>query len=178
MTGSITVRQGNQPPTIQISAAGSLTVTRGANVSINVTASDPEGAIAKVELFAGGTLLGTTTTAPYNLSVPSGPLSPGSYELTAVVTDGQGLTATSAVLQLTVQPAPAIRITSVRRSGADILLSWTGGAGPFKVQYKQFLTDPTWNDLPGAAVSANQTTIVQGATLGILYFRLRDAGQQ
>lgn len=178
MVGVITVRQGNRPPSIQISAGSSLTVTRGGTVTINVTASDPEGAISKVELFAETRLLATSTTAPYTLSASTGSLSPGAYELTAVVTDGQGAATTSAAIPLTVQPAPTIRFTGARRSGADMVLSWTGGVGPFAVQFKQSMSDPSWADLPGAPVSGNQTTLVQGATLGALYFRIRDAGQQ
>ena len=176
MTGSITVRQGNKLPTIAISAQSSLNVARGATISVGVSASDPDGTISMVELFAGGTSLGSSTAPPFNLSVSTGPLAPGEYALTARATDNLGGTATSSELSLTIQPPTTLRFTSVRKSGLDLILAWTGGVGPFVIQFKQSMSDPTWTDVGGAATVGNEKTI-QGATVRALYFRVRDTAQ-
>jgi len=47
--------------------------------------------------------------------------------------------------------ATPIQITAVSRSGGNVLLTWTGGNGPFKVQWKERLSDSTWADAASTA---------------------------
>jgi hypothetical protein len=62
-----------------------------------------------VEFFAGATSLGTVTNAPFSLTWSN--VAAGNYALTARATDNRGGSATSVVVQITVNAAPSIRIT-------------------------------------------------------------------
>jgi chitinase/chitodextrinase len=91
-------------PSVQITApVNGASFTAPASISIAASASD-DGAITKVDFFRGTTLLGTDSSAPYSFSWTG--VAQGSYSLTAVATDDSGVTATSAVVTLTVN-APA-----------------------------------------------------------------------
>ena len=182
MVGNITVRVRNQLPSIQFTVAPSaLTVVRGGGIVVSITASDPDGSINQVEVFATGGFgpisLGSASSEPYNFTASTTSLTPGNYALTARATDNQGGSTTSSEYQLTVQPPPAVRLTKVQRSGKNIILSWSGGIGPFVPQVKFSLKDATWADLPAYTTSEKQATLTDVATFGALYFRLRDAGQ-
>ena len=68
------------------------------------SASDSDGTIAKVDFYAGTTLLGTATAAPYTLTWSG--VGTGTYTLTAVATDNAGATTTSSAVSVTVSDAP------------------------------------------------------------------------
>lgn len=72
----------------------------GSNITIAATASETNGSIAKVAFYNDGVYyLGSSTTAPYNITVNSVPA--GNYSVTAVATDANGVTATSAAIGVT-----------------------------------------------------------------------------
>ena len=99
---SITVG-ANSPPTVSLTApAANATYKLPATITINATAAAGEtnDAIARVEFFANGTLIGTDTTSPY--SIAWSPSAAGSYVLTAKATDSLGAETTSAPRTITV----------------------------------------------------------------------------
>src|SRR5205823_5059342 len=58
----------DSPPTVRITAPPSgSTFRKGSDITIRATASDSDGAVGKVEFYAGQTKLGHSTTAPYSL---------------------------------------------------------------------------------------------------------------
>ncbi len=90
------------PPTVHITAPhGGSTFANGSNITIKATASDSDGAVQKVEFYAGTTKLGRRTTAPYSI-VWHRP-GPGTYALTARATDNGGLGTTSLPVTVTVR---------------------------------------------------------------------------
>lgn len=96
------LRVTDAPPTVQITAPRSAsTFPKGSNITIKATASASDGAVQKVEFYAGTTKLGQTTAAPYSF-VWHRPGS-GTYALTARATDNAGLKATSAPVKVTVR---------------------------------------------------------------------------
>jgi phosphatidylserine/phosphatidylglycerophosphate/cardiolipin synthase-like enzyme len=99
----------NLPPSIAItSPAGGATFTAPANITVTSNASDSDGTVAKVELFANGTLVGTSTTAPFTIGWNN--VAAGSYSLTAKATDNGNASTTSAAVSITVsqgQPPPS-----------------------------------------------------------------------
>ncbi|MBI3414969.1 MAG: hypothetical protein HY043_06550, partial [Verrucomicrobia bacterium] len=106
-TGSSNV---NTPPTVAIATPGSGAIYAApATVALAVNASDPNGTIAKVEIFQGATLLTTLTSAPFNFSWAN--VSPGAYSLTAKATDNAGATTISAAIGITVNPPPNVAPT-------------------------------------------------------------------
>jgi uncharacterized protein (DUF2141 family)/regulation of enolase protein 1 (concanavalin A-like superfamily) len=91
----------NQLPTVSItSPASGATYTAPATVTINASASDPDGSIASVAFFAGAQPISTDTTSPFSASWTNVPA--GSYSLTAVATDNAGGTRTSSAVNVTV----------------------------------------------------------------------------
>jgi chitinase len=99
---SITINSvANINPTIAITApAINATYTTPATVVIAAAAADANGTIAKVDFYNGTTLLGTSTTAPYNFTWSN--VAAGTYTLTAKATDNAGGSATSAPVAITV----------------------------------------------------------------------------
>lgn len=104
----------NAAPTVNLtSPAEGASISLPAQVGLVASASDPDGSISKVEFYAGSTKVGEDDTAPYafNWTAIS-----GSYALTAVATDNQGASTTSAAVNVTVtNPAnvpPTVSITS------------------------------------------------------------------
>jgi hypothetical protein len=92
----------NTPPTISITSQTGQTLLSPAFVSINTTANDADGSVAKVEFFNGTTKIGESTTAPFSFTWAN--VAAGSYSITAKATDNNGATTTSAVLTVTVLP--------------------------------------------------------------------------
>ena len=94
----------NQRPTVALTApAAGATYTAPTTVTMNATASDPDGTINRVEFFAGGTLVGTDTTSPYSAAWSAS--AAGTYSLTAVAYDNLGASTTSAAVNVTVNTA-------------------------------------------------------------------------
>lgn len=96
----------NAPPTVTLTApASAATYTAPANVTLTATAADSDGTVTQVAFYQNGTLISTDTTSPYSASWNG--VAAGTYSLTAVATDNQGATTTSAVVSITVNSAPA-----------------------------------------------------------------------
>ncbi len=92
------------PPVVALTApTNNANFTAGTAISLTATASDPDGTVSKVEFFQGTTLLGSDATAPYQYSWTNA--TPGNYAIKAVATDNSGLTATSSVANIVVNPS-------------------------------------------------------------------------
>ena len=74
-----------------------------AKIKIEAVASDRDGAVGKVEFFAGTKLVGEVSVEPFRLSWVDVPA--GDYSLTARATDQQGATTTSAAVNISVAAA-------------------------------------------------------------------------
>ncbi|MCR6641437.1 MAG: Ig-like domain-containing protein [Sporocytophaga sp.] len=82
----ITITIYNAPPVVKINTpANNQAFDSNDQVLINTTITDNDGSIGKVEFFLNDSLLGTSTTAPYNLTVDNLPL--GTYNITVKATD-------------------------------------------------------------------------------------------
>jgi regulation of enolase protein 1 (concanavalin A-like superfamily) len=106
---------GNQAPSVSLTApAAGATFTAPANIALTASASDSDGSIAKVDFYRGSTLIGSDSTSPYSVTWTGAPA--GSYTLTAVATDDDGATRTSAGVNITVNSTsnqlPTVSITS------------------------------------------------------------------
>lgn len=81
------------------------------NVVVTANASIPLGVINKVDFFANSTQLGTVNGGG-QISVNWNDVPNGKYLITAVATDGSGITTTSAPVSMIISSAPTINITS------------------------------------------------------------------
>jgi hypothetical protein len=107
MTASIpvTIIITNAPQTVSISspANGAVVPAPGssANVTINATAADSDGTIAKVAFYLDGQPVGIPVLAlPY--SVTASKVAVGTHQLTAQATDNSGATTVSAKVSIIV----------------------------------------------------------------------------
>ncbi|HEY8399918.1 MAG TPA: cellulase family glycosylhydrolase, partial [Cytophagaceae bacterium] len=74
---------GNQAPTVAItSPSNNATFTAGSSITINATASDPDGSVSKVEFFRGTQLIGTDISSPYSVIWTNA--TAGTHTITAV----------------------------------------------------------------------------------------------
>lgn len=109
----------NLPPSVALSSpAADLKVKPGLPLFLSASATDPENAITKVSFYRDSTLIGETQTSPYFVTWASPAV--GTYQLTAVVTDVGGTTATSQAVQCTVT-AQATNWVSVETGGTVVI---------------------------------------------------------
>jgi concanavalin A-like lectin/glucanase superfamily protein/Big-like domain-containing protein len=110
-TAPSTPTSGNQPPSVSLTApASGATFNAPASITLTATASDTDGTIARVDFYAGSTLLGSDPTAPYSFSWSN--VVAGSYSLTAVARDSDGASTVSSTRDITVKP-PTLPSTAV-----------------------------------------------------------------
>ena len=103
----------NVPPTVSLTTpVGGATFTAPATIAIAATAADSDGTVAKVDFYAGATLVGTDTTSPYAYTWSGA--AAGSYAIKAIATDNSGAATTSALVNITVSGnvAPTVSLTS------------------------------------------------------------------
>jgi len=121
----------NQPPTVALTApADGATFVAPASVDVLATAADPDGSVVQVEFLINGAVVATVASPPYAYRATF--TTAGSYQLAARAFDNQGASATSAVVQITVQAPPADTmppsvpqgLTATALSAGSVRLSW------------------------------------------------------
>jgi subtilisin family serine protease len=96
----------NAPPSVQLTApADGASYLAPATIALAANASDIDGTVTQVAFYAGSSLLGTVTTAPFTLSWNKVPV--GNYTLTAVATDNAGASTTSGAVTVHVVVPPS-----------------------------------------------------------------------
>ena len=158
-----------KPPTVSLIVKGAVFAPATLVLQASPKAALHGAAIAKVEFYSGTTLLGAAMTTPYHLTLPG--LTPGIYSLTAKVTDSAGLSATSAVVTVTITAPPApvpviAKLAPVSATGGD-------GDTPLTITGKGFLpaAHVSFGGQPLAPVTASSdgksltTTIPAGLLL-------------
>ena len=89
----------------------------GIGVPLAASAADSDGNVLRVDFYAGTTLIGTSTAAPY--AAVWTPASPGAYSLTAKAMDNAGGVSTSAAVPVTVvaDVPPTVSLTAASADG-------------------------------------------------------------
>lgn len=77
-----------------------------ASITLSANASDPDGSIARVDFYQGGSLVGTAAQAPYSITIEQS--TPGVYVFLAKAIDDSGVTAQSNSVSVTVSALPAM----------------------------------------------------------------------
>ena len=105
----------SQPPTVALRSPTNQTVVLyGTSVTFEAEASDPEGALSRVDFYVDFSLVGTATHPPYRFEFS--PRWPNvAHGLVAIATDDQGLSTRSSEVQFTVMPPPAPNDDFARR---------------------------------------------------------------
>ncbi len=119
---------GNPVPSIAITSPTNTQFIASTSVGISGTAVPGGASVTLVEVFAGATKVGESTNATFNVAWTG--VAPGSYVLTAKLTDSSGLRATSAPVSITVQSPPASMLVArgsswrYNNTGTDLGSSW------------------------------------------------------
>jgi len=87
-------------PTVSLTAPSAGSTLTG-TATVSASATDNVG-VASVDFYAGTTLIGSDTTAPYSLSWNTTTVSNGTYSITAKAKDGAGNVGTSSGVSVTV----------------------------------------------------------------------------
>lgn len=154
----------NTPPTVSITAPAAGATISGNAVACAASASDDKG-VASVKFSLGSTALTTDTASPYNCSIDTTKFANGTYNLTAVATDGSGAT-TTATRTVTVANSTTPPPTTSAISSSDILhfvspdtaFSQQSGAGGQVIG-----TYPDINQIPESGVT--YTRLANGETV-------------
>lgn len=111
MTGLVIVvdaPSSGVPPVVAITnLADNALFAAPATVSAGVSVSDSDGSVVSVEWQTNGVACAVSTSAPFGLN--AGGLGAGHYELRALATDSQSLSATSAPVKVRVVAPPVLR---------------------------------------------------------------------
>jgi len=100
------------PPTVSLTAPAAGATVSGTAVTLSADAAD-NVAVAKVDFFVDGNLVGTDTSSPYAISWNSTSVANGSHSFTARATDTAGNATTSAAVSANVSnAAPACNTTT------------------------------------------------------------------
>jgi hypothetical protein len=128
----------NSGPNVALTGpADNATYAVPATIPLAATAADSDGSVSAVEFYAGTTLLGSDTTAPYQYAWTGA--TPGDYSVTARAIDNRGAATVSSPLAIRVLAAPAVlttpstvRVRQGDSSGVDVKLA-TQPSGPVAV---------------------------------------------
>jgi len=140
-------------PTVTVSApAGELSGT----VQLSATAADANG-IVEVRFFAAGALIGTDSSAPYQINWDTTSVADGGVSLTAEAEDPTGNVGTSAAVDVTVMnaapPPPTVTLAEIQ---AEVFTPICSGCH----------TGPTGNVLPGG-MNLTSTAASFAALVGV-----------
>jgi hypothetical protein len=99
------------PPTVTITnPAPGAVFPAPATIPIGAMASVSGGSVTNVSFFTNAVLAGASTAAPFGVTLTG--VHVGAYALTAVATADDGLSATSSVVNISVEPPPSVSITN------------------------------------------------------------------
>lgn len=159
-------------PAVQLDSPGPGAMFPG-NTDIPLSASVTANghAISKVQFFNGPTLLGETTTAPFNLTWSNVPL--GQYTVLAqVIYDGNAVMSSQPINIVVTQPALTAPTLTATANGANLNLSLTGTVGRHYQIETQSALNGNWQvftDLP--ALAATPQVISAPTTNNQQFFR-------
>jgi plastocyanin len=151
MVATVTVAAANPTPTVSLTnPVGGTVFSAPANLRLGATATVSSGTVTNVAFFAGTIPLGAVQTRPFNITGSS--LAAGNYSLTAVAT-AAGISATSAVVNVSVVSPVAVSIFSPGVANNQFTFSYTANAGlTYEVQTSSNLAN--WVSI-GTNVAAN-----------------------
>ncbi|WP_224994424.1 Ig-like domain-containing protein [Cesiribacter sp. SM1] len=101
VAGTVCGESENAAPAVSItSPLANASFDAPATILVEASAEDSDGSISKVEFYKGGELLETVESSPYSFSWSN--VDDGTYSLTAIAYDNEGLTTTSEAVEISV----------------------------------------------------------------------------
>ena len=137
----------SQPPLVAITspADGALFLT-GSTITVNVSASDPDGTVASVDFLTNGVVFSESMVAPYRADLNG--LAAGIFKLAAVAQDNSGRRATSAVVTVASAAGSSNSVPLV--SSASVWRYFDKGSLPAADWFATNYTDTAWSNAPAS----------------------------
>lgn len=123
----------NQPSVVNITSPLNNSTVSGTSVTIEATATDPDGSITKVEFYDGATLIGSSTTQPF-VMVWNNP-AVGIHDIIVKATDSNGGVTTSSTVIITVSSATSLISSSSNGTFTEVYPNPTSET--FKINCKE-----------------------------------------
>ena len=112
-------------------------------MTVQVTATNGSSAVADLEFLIGANVLTNETTAPFTAITNN--LATGSYTLSAVASDNNGLKATNTVSISVVTPVAVVLTNSAKSSSSNFQFSYPANVGlSYIVQLSTNLASANW----------------------------------
>jgi len=150
--GTIPCSSTGNPPTVSISApAANSAFSAPATIAVIADAQD-SGTVAQVVFYANGNPIGTATSSPFTIQWTN--VQAGSYSLTAVAIDNDGLQTTSAQVPVTVSARQALYFIHVDHLNTPRLIADSTQKTVWKWdQQEPFGTNPANDDPDGNTIA-------------------------
>ncbi|HJT79717.1 MAG TPA: Ig-like domain-containing protein [Chthoniobacterales bacterium] len=158
----------NRPPSVSLtSPQANSTFTANASIGLSAAASDPDGAITKVEFYRDTNKIGESASAPYSTTWSNAPS--GSFTLTALAFDDSGAAVRSTGIPITISgTSPASTPTPNAGNKVNVLaltpIVKGGGVARFKLITTQ--ASPT-NTVVNYSLGGNATSGVNYSMKGM-----------
>ena len=121
------------PPAVSLTSPLHGATLVDPTVALVATATDADGTVTRVDFYANATMVGSAAAAPWSMTWD--PVAPGTYRLTAVASDNDGLTTVSAAADVTVLGPVTIETMALPQAQAAtpyaVTLVATGGTGVY-----------------------------------------------
>jgi len=139
----------NNPPAVTITnPVNGAVFAAPANITIQASASDSDGTVTNVQFLIGSTVLTNKATAPF--SVVTNNLAAGSYTLSAVASDNNGVKNTNTVSISVVTPVQTTVNGTTRTTSTNFQFSYSANVGlSYIVQRSTNLASANWVTLVG-----------------------------
>jgi Bacterial Ig domain len=132
--GTVSLSPNTAGPVVSItSPTTGAAYFNGGNLTLSAQAQSSGVAVTSVKFLDGTTTLGTVTQAPFAMNATG--LASGTHVITALATDANGLSTTSAAVTITVgadgtsaPPSAPVSLVSTGTTASSVALSWSAGS--------------------------------------------------
>jgi plastocyanin len=171
MTGTVIVSAPPPPPIVDITnpAPGEV-FTAPASFTIQASVFDSGGSVTNVQFLIGSTVVTNCRSAPYLAVTNKVPA--GTYTLTAVATDNNGLIGSNSITVSVTAPTPVVIGTPGFVAAGTFQFSYSTTIGQsYLVQVSTNL--PNWTSLATNTATANPETFTnKNAGIGAAFYRV------
>ena len=157
-------------PTVWITSPTNATVFNGiSNIGLSASAFPiGSGTVQQVQYFQGSSSIGFGSGPSFSLTWSN--VQVGAYALTAVATDGNGLTSTSSIVNVTVDPVPSVSFISPSNNAVffteetNVTLTAIAGDNGGTISQVQFLNGST---SLGIFTNSSYSLVFSNVTAGV-----------